>query len=157
MSSKQLPVTGVANEGSIPSVMTILIEVQQVDELTKEEKRKLYIKEYQKKWYAKDKERLISTHAKNKHDRKQLILPFIHRYKLRFGCKVCGYKKCVGALDFHHRDPKTKLTTVATLIIHGASLIKIKTEIRKCDILCANCHRELHYNDKLAYPSKLRT
>lgn len=56
---------------------------------------------------------------------------------------VCGFSKCVQALDFHHREPKTK---EFGLSIRGLtrSWDKIKLELDKCDLLCANCHRELH-------------
>lgn len=58
-------------------------------------------------------------------------------------CQVCGYDKCVDALDFHHRDPNKKDFGIG----HNGytrSFAKIKAELDKCDMLCANCHRELH-------------
>lgn len=62
--------------------------------------------------------------------------------KLFFGCKVCGYCKNANALEFHHRDPKTKTRGVARLSHVG--LKKLLEEISKCDVLCANCHAEHH-------------
>jgi hypothetical protein len=56
-------------------------------------------------------------------------------------CSACGYDKCIGALEFHHRDPKEKDPSWS----RGWSLSKLKIELDKCDILCANCHREIHY------------
>jgi hypothetical protein len=58
-------------------------------------------------------------------------------------CKVCGYNKCVDALEFHHRDPNTKEFGVAAKG-YTRSWDKVKEELDKCDMLCANCHRELH-------------
>jgi hypothetical protein len=57
-------------------------------------------------------------------------------------CKRCGYNKCVGALDFHHRDP-----TMKEFGLGGSSrgYEKVKSEAAKCDLLCANCHREIEY------------
>ncbi len=52
-------------------------------------------------------------------------------------CAVCGYDKYIGALDFHHIDPATKDGKVTTV-----------EEARKCRLLCANCHREAHANDR---------
>ena len=67
---------------------------------------------------------------------------FVRRYKLLCGCKTCGYKKFAGALDFHHEgDDKEK--SVAK-VLGKWSFKRIKDEIRKCVVLCANCHRELH-------------
>ncbi len=55
-------------------------------------------------------------------------------------CNACGYNRCIEALDFHHlRD---KLFTVATC--WHWSWEKVESEINKCVLLCANCHRELH-------------
>jgi len=64
---------------------------------------------------------------------------YIDKYKLSIGCSICGYNKCVSALDFHHNGDKE-----FTIGIFSRSLKKIKEEIEKCDVLCANCHRELH-------------
>ena len=60
-------------------------------------------------------------------------------------CSSCGYNKCIGALEFHHRDPKEK----DPFWSRGWSLPKLKIELDKCDILCANCHREIHYGQDL--------
>lgn len=60
-------------------------------------------------------------------------------------CKACGYNKCLAALDFHHREPKEKEFSIAELLTRKWETIK--RELDKCDLLCANCHRELH--DKL--------
>lgn len=58
-------------------------------------------------------------------------------------CVRCGYDKCSGALVFHHRDPSEK-----GFYISGKSLCKlydaVKKELDKCDLLCANCHAEVH-------------
>ena len=61
-----------------------------------------------------------------------------HNYK----CTVCGYAKSRAAIDFHHRDPSTKDIEVTKL--KNRSYDVIKREVDKCDILCANCHRETH-------------
>jgi len=57
-------------------------------------------------------------------------------------CKSCGYDKCVSALDFHHRDPATKDKNWSRM--KGWSWDRLVKELDKCDLLCANCHRELH-------------
>jgi len=58
-------------------------------------------------------------------------------------CMICGYKRYLGALDFHHRNPKQK---DFGLSVKGLtrSWKRIKKEINKCVLLCANCHREVH-------------
>lgn len=55
-------------------------------------------------------------------------------------CSTCGYDKYIGALEFHHRDPKEKDPTWN----RGWNIKRLSVELDKCDILCSNCHREVH-------------
>lgn len=57
-------------------------------------------------------------------------------------CQLCGYDRCVAALHFHHIDPARKRFHVA---LRGAarSLERVRAEVRKCVLLCANCHAEV--------------
>lgn len=57
-------------------------------------------------------------------------------------CSKCGYDKCLAALELHHTDPETKEYQVSTM--RNYSEKKIKSELAKCEIVCANCHREIH-------------
>ena len=65
---------------------------------------------------------------------------FIRRVKLFFGCKICGYKKHPNALHFDHIDTKNKKKEISYLVTYG--LQTIKDEMKKCRVLCANCHAE---------------
>lgn len=58
-------------------------------------------------------------------------------------CMNCNYVKFYGALEFHHRDPKAKEYNWVALRLRGWT--DIKKELDKCDLLCANCHREEHH------------
>ena len=58
-------------------------------------------------------------------------------------CQTCGYSKCLGALEFHHRDPTQK--EFALSCSKARTLEALKSELDKCDLLCSNCHREIHY------------
>lgn len=66
------------------------------------------------------------------------------------GCKVCGEKDYV-CLQFHHINPDTKISSVARMISNSRSLVTIKEEVTKCDILCANCHMKLHAKEQSWY------
>lgn len=58
-------------------------------------------------------------------------------------CVLCGYKKIPAALEFHHIDATQKSYGVAT----GGTchdLEKDLAEVKKCILVCANCHREIH-------------
>lgn len=60
-------------------------------------------------------------------------------------CKKCGYNKCIGSLDFHHINPNEKdMNYSAFKTIFNK---RLTNELDKCILLCANCHRELHYNE----------
>ena len=57
-------------------------------------------------------------------------------------CAICGYNKCLDALELHHIDPSQKDFTISANV--NLSWEKTAIELRKCILLCANCHRELH-------------
>lgn len=58
-------------------------------------------------------------------------------------CSICGYNKCIDALDFHHLDPKIKEFNPSDNG-HTRSWEKQKIELDKCILVCSNCHREIH-------------
>lgn len=65
----------------------------------------------------------------------------IQRWKLSKGCAYCGYKKHYAALQLDHIDPSTKhKTRVRTAINYKWGKDRIKNELGKCQVLCANCH-----------------
>jgi hypothetical protein len=70
---------------------------------------------------------------------------FMDRYKRYCGCQKCGDKR-FWILDFHHIDPNTK--EHALPYFKSCTLNIIKTEIRKCKVLCRNCHTDFHYQEK---------
>jgi hypothetical protein len=58
-------------------------------------------------------------------------------------CQLCGYQKCAEALEFHHLDNDRKDFSISNSG-HSRSWARVKDEIEKCVLLCANCHREVH-------------
>jgi len=56
-------------------------------------------------------------------------------------CECCGYDRAIEALEFHHRNPKEKDFSPSGKSI---SWERMKKEIDKCIMVCANCHREIH-------------
>ena len=57
-------------------------------------------------------------------------------------CNLCGYDKNISALEFHHINPATKEYEISSGVCHD--LEKDLAEIKKCILVCANCHREIH-------------
>ncbi len=64
---------------------------------------------------------------------------FINHIKIERGCCDCGFNAHAEALDFDHRDPKSKSFSVSKMC--DCSVQRIEEEIAKCDVRCANCHR----------------
>lgn len=74
---------------------------------------------------------------KNQYNRRKYWIDKIKQHK---GCVHCGYNEHACALDFDHINPDDKLFLIPRVL--GRSRLKrIFAEIRKCQILCANCHR----------------
>jgi hypothetical protein len=72
---------------------------------------------------------------------------FVEQLKVGLSCKRCGTNDW-RVLDFHHRDKLTKEFSIAKATRSGYSRERILQEIAKCDVLCANCHRILHWEEK---------
>lgn len=54
---------------------------------------------------------------------------------------LCGYDRCIVALQFHHVDPTQKAFPMSTA--SGKALDTYREEMRKCVLVCANCHCEI--------------
>jgi len=86
-------------------------------------------------------------------DRKEYLIEAVYkrRKKIRImaveykggKCETCDYNRCIEALEFHHKDPLEKDFNISSKG-HSRSWSRVKVELDKCIILCANCHRELH-------------
>jgi predicted HNH restriction endonuclease len=104
--------------------------------------RKQKHKEYSRKHYE-------GNYAKRREElnaRRQELKGEWLKYKGTLKCTVCGFNH-VAALDFHHEDPSQKEHDINRLISDGR-FKKAYEEIQKCVVLCANCHRIHHHNEK---------
>lgn len=78
------------------------------------------------------------------------VIRWRQRAKLRavqaFGgkCGICRYNRCVAAFDFHHLNPLEKDFSFGTKTTPAWS--QLVAELKKCVMLCATCHREVHSN-----------
>ncbi len=99
--------------------------------------------EYQRKHYLRNKKKYLRKSKENNKRYRARNREFIKRYKMSVGCQECGFKKHYAALDFHHMTDDKK-DNIALMSNESFSLKRIKTEIRKCVVLCANCHRTKH-------------
>ena len=93
----------------------------------------------------------------------QAVSEFRRRRKLNLikvcgsKCNLCGYDKNITALEFHHIDPRLKEYGIASMgTCH--QLEKDLNEVKKCILVCANCHREIHnfmYSEEELYSKKI--
>jgi len=67
-------------------------------------------------------------------------------------CVCCGYNRNHWALEFHHVDPSQKLFSLGGMRANPRSWGAVVEELRKCVILCSNCHREVEHGS-LKIPS----
>jgi hypothetical protein len=62
-------------------------------------------------------------------------------------CEVCGYSRNYAALEFHHTDPASKDFQLDLRSLSNRRWDAILAEVKKCLLLCSNCHAELHNPD----------
>jgi hypothetical protein len=77
-------------------------------------------------------------------DRRERLATWVAERKVASGgCLRCGEDdpRC---LDYHHREDAEKSMNVSTMVNDCLSREQIRQEIRKCEVLCANCHRKEH-------------
>ena len=56
-------------------------------------------------------------------------------------CAVCGYSRAINNLCFHHVDPRQK--SFPMTMARGKSEAAYRQELKKCVLVCANCHGEI--------------
>jgi hypothetical protein len=72
------------------------------------------------------------------------------------GCALCGYNKCLQALEFHHSGDNKGFTIARFTGGTLAQRDKLREELSKCVLLCANCHREVHAANLETFGRNLR-
>jgi len=105
-------------------------------------KRKEKQQEYSKKYYADNTQKVKATTKKTNSCFKQKWKDF----KDTLSCLECGTNH-PATLDFHHIDPEMKNEGVHQLV-RSKSYRRALEEVEQCVVLCANCHRVYHYNER---------
>ena len=77
--------------------------------------------------------------------RRARLRTWVNEMKEKSGCERCGSGD-PACLDYHHPDGVEKEMDVGTMITHGYGKDALETEIERCEVLCANCHRKEHYS-----------
>ncbi len=97
----------------------------------------------EKKVYRRHKCRYCYRDTKNKLREKyrQWLIDYKKEQKC-IKCKISDHR----VLEFHHLGDKEN--DIATLFHRSSGLDRIKREIKKCVVVCANCHKIMHYNER---------
>ena len=103
----------------------------------------------EKRTYADRHEYLIVAVRKRRKKIRQMALDY-----LGGRCFRCGYDRCGEALEFHHLDSSVKDFGISSRG-YTRSWKKVQEELRKCELLCANCHREVHAGLQLSVERRI--
>ena len=104
--------------------------------------RKEYYNKYYREYYKipKNKEKILEKSRKVSAQNRLIY----NEWKKTLSCIKCG-ENHPACIEFHHINPEEKEYTISML--SGKTLKFILKEAAKCQILCANCHRKLHFSD----------
>lgn len=91
---------------------------------------------YRRNWYYRNQ----SEEVKKSRERKQKTRALIREFKAGKHCSRCS-ENDPRALDWHHKDPKSKLFAIS--VGESWAMEKVIIELKKCELVCANCHRKL--------------
>lgn len=95
---------------------------------------------YDSEYYCRNAAIIKKRHAKSR----QLKKDWLKNLKSKLQCKQCG-EDHPACLVFHHNNPIEKETNISTAVQMGWGKERILKEIKKCTVLCENCHRKLHW------------
>lgn len=106
--------------------------------------KKAYCKDcaklYRKKYYEQNRDKAIQYAMQSNKKKKEQLQSYVYEYLKLHSCIDCGEADPT-VLEFDHRDTAKKKSGICELVLNKSSLKKLKEEIDKCDIRCANCHR----------------
>lgn len=100
-----------------------------------------------KKYYSENSEfhkKVVFKNNKRKLAKRKI---FYEDFKSTLKCSKCN-ENHPATLDFHHLDKNKKEYDVASMMCRGYSVEKVMTEVNKCIVLCSNCHRKLHWEER---------
>jgi hypothetical protein len=102
--------------------------------------QRIYVKEH----YLNNREKYVRNGIAHKKNRRQEHKKIIDDIRSK-GCCECG-ETHPAVLDFHHIDPSDKDFVIAKYSEYG--LETLLKELNKCIVICSNCHRKMHWNEK---------
>lgn len=102
-------------------------------------------REASRRHYAKHKERVIAKAKVYSKAARERVRAYINNYLKAHPCTDCGETDPI-ILEFDHvGEAGTKKFNISDATRRGYGMNKIKAEIEKCEVRCANCHRKKTY------------
>lgn len=103
----------------------------------------------QRRWYARNRKKTSARVRRNE----RRIKMWFDELRLTLRCVRCG-EAHPACLAFHHRDPATKAFTISKGVALGLSTTRLEREMAKCDVLCVNCHRTAHADERAGHAKR---
>lgn len=103
------------------------------------------MRELRKKWYDNNRDSEREKAKVRQKKRREDFNKWYYEYKSTLSCIKCGFSH-PAAIDFHHRERSEKEFD-PSMMRNFTNKKRFLKEIEKCDVLCSNCHRILHYNE----------
>ena len=104
-------------------------------------------KKGQASWYSRNRERHMKNVARNNRLQRKILRALILDYLASHPCVDCGESDPV-VLEFDHVRGN-KVAAVARMAASHTPVRKVRAEIAKCDVRCANCHRRRHARGRI--------
>jgi hypothetical protein len=96
-----------------------------------------------RQYYRENHAKHIGAIQAQKRERRKLLKALVEAIKVANGCALCPENDPV-CLEFHHVDPSEKDFNIGTHKRVDWKLAKLLKEIKKCAVVCANCHKKVH-------------
>ena len=104
-------------------------------------------REYQREWARRNKGRFKERIKQYNKKAMRKNLEWIRQIKKNSTCEMCGESRWY-CLEFHHKAGKEeRYEAISRMVRRRRSRAVIEEELKKCVILCANCHREFHHKN----------
>ena len=100
--------------------------------------------------YQNNKRAYLERNQRNNPLQRNANRMFVMQFLREHACVKCGESDPV-VLEFNHLDPATKTANICDMIHCRVSHARIRLEIAKCEVLCANCHQRHTTTERLVH------
>jgi len=108
------------------------------------EKQKEYNKKYGAEWYHRNREKTLARSRANRRRKREEW----KKFKASLSCTFCGFQH-EAVIEFHHPEGSESYDGKVHNFVQAGQWKRAYKEVEKCIPLCCNCHRILHYRERL--------